>query len=278
MAMKRAFLWSMVVSLSLAALVGVAAILFEDFFNLAEGKIFGTLMTVSFFSLTALGASIVLERNRWRLGMIAGLTISGTGLVFYLAVIWGEDFWYSYSVYNDWIWKIMWALGVWAVALPHAGLLSLAQLSKGVWRWVQFLSITAVLLFAGLLTAMVVLEFDEEVAIRCLGVLGILTALGTIGVPLLTKLHRIEKLDRVESTALALKLTCPRCLLEQVITNGHARCRQCRLKFHIEIEEPRCPGCNYLLHQLVSPQCPECGLALSQEEVVAADAAATREA
>ncbi|MBN2445425.1 MAG: hypothetical protein JXO22_01770 [Phycisphaerae bacterium] len=29
---------------------------------------------------------------------------------------------------------------------------------------------------------------------------------------------------------------------------------------------PRCPRCNYLLHQMVEPRCPECGLDLSSVE------------
>jgi len=57
--------------------------------------------------------------------------------------------------------------------------------------------------------------------------------------------------------------------MAQTVQSGHTRCAQCRLKFHIEIEEPRCPKCNYLLHMLTEPRCPECGGALGAEELAA---------
>ena len=34
---------------------------------------------------------------------------------------------------------------------------------------------------------------------------------------------------------------------------------RCGLKFHIRLEEPRCPKCDYLLFMLQSDRCPECG-------------------
>lgn len=265
MLLKRAFLWTLIVSLSLAALVGVVVILFNDIFHLATEEIVGTLLTVSFFSLTSLGAAIVLERNRWRFAMLLALAISGVGLLDYLLMIW----FFQSSFSADWVWQVMWLLGVWAVALPHAGLLSLAQLRGGVWRWVQVGAFVAVFSLASVISAAVVFEADDDLAWRMIGILAIFSVLGTIAIPVLSKVHRIDRLTEMVATRLDVSLKCPRCLFEQTVASGYSRCSRCRLKFHIEIEEPRCPGCNYLLHQLTTPECPECGRVLGKEEVVA---------
>lgn len=274
MVTKRAFLWTLIISLSLAALTGIVAIIAGGLHSSIDEEIFGTLFTVSFFSLTSLCASIVLERNRWQLGMITALAISAVGLVLYLLVCWGViNLGYPYQWYYDWVWKSMIVIGVWAVALPHAGLLSLVQLTSGPWRWMRFATLLVVFIFAGVISVAVVVEFGDAITIQFIGVLGILTALGSIGLPILGKVHRIDKLEQTESTPLSLKIVCPRCLLDQTVSNGHSRCGRCRLKFHIEIEEPRCPGCNYLLHQLTSAKCPECGRELSADEVPVMDVA-----
>ncbi len=272
MVTKRAFLWTLIISLSSVALAGIVAIIAGGLHSSVDEEIFVTLLTVSFFSLTSLGASIILERNRWRVGMIVALTISGVGLVLYMLVIWGVfNLNYPYPWYSDWVWQMMWLIGIWSVALPHAGLLSLVQITSGSWRWVRFASLQTVFVFAMTLSVAIVFGIENAIMIQCIGVLGILTALGSIGLPILGKVYKIDKLDQTESTPLSLKIVCPRCLLDQTVSNGHSRCGRCRLKFHIEIEEPRCPGCNYLLHRVTSAKCPECGRALSAEEVPVLD-------
>jgi hypothetical protein len=42
---------------------------------------------------------------------------------------------------------------------------------------------------------------------------------------------------------------------------GASQCTACGLKLRIEIEEPRCAKCDYLLWQLPQRRCPECGTA-----------------
>jgi len=265
MQLKRTFLLGVIGSLSLAALLGIWAFLFGNFGDM-EWKILFTTMTAALFSLTALGAAVVLERARWRAMMIVSLVISGLGLLTYLPVIWFEPSW-------RWVWwdlliKVMWWQAIWSIALPHAGLLSLAAL-KGFFRWVRRAAIGAVFAMAVSVTLCALFEGepDEELWARIIGVFGILSALGTITVPILYKVAGIDKITGVESTAMEIKITCPRCLMEQTVRSGHSRCVGCKLKFEINIEEPRCPQCDYLLHKLTEPTCPECGMGLSGDEI-----------
>jgi hypothetical protein len=83
---KRTFLLAVVVSLCLAALLGIWTFLFGQFGALEE-RILGTTLSVALFSLTALGAALLLEKNRWRPAMLAALACSGAGLVLCMLVI-----------------------------------------------------------------------------------------------------------------------------------------------------------------------------------------------
>jgi hypothetical protein len=63
-----------------------------------------------------------------------------------------------------------------------------------------------------------------------------------------------------------VKLTCPRCEHQLSIrSNREARCTHCRLKLKVTVEEPRC-SCGYLLYQLESDTCPECGEPIAPED------------
>lgn len=63
-----------------------------------------------------------------------------------------------------------------------------------------------------------------------------------------------------------VRLTCPRCENAlSVRSNKEARCEHCRLKLKVMVEEPRC-ACGYLLYQLESDTCPECGDPIAPED------------
>lgn len=66
--------------------------------------------------------------------------------------------------------------------------------------------------------------------------------------------------------AIQVSMTCPRCQSTvEAQTNRESRCPGCRLKIRVEVEEPRC-ACGYLLYELESDTCPECGKAVAAED------------
>lgn len=273
MRLKRTFLILVITAFSLAAALGVWVLLFETFFGV-EDEIFATLGSLMLFSLPALASAANLEKKHWLIVSIADIALCVFGLIIYLLAIWLFMWWRLPDPWDEVYGVTMGVTACWAVALPWAALLGRPSLRRWM-RWVQFAAIAITLLTALYTTGMIITLVwfdrfvDEEILFRLFGVFLILTALGAITVPILYKVQGIDKITDVESTALTLKLTCPRCTLEQVVADGVSRCRQCRLKFHIEIEEPRCPCCHYLLHQLTRPICPECGLSLGADEVSA---------
>jgi hypothetical protein len=265
MKLHRLFLLILLGCLTLAALGGIASLVLPINWRFEEHVIL-TLLTIAFFSLTSLGASLVIERDRWRIPMISGLTLMGFGALLYLSQIWLSWANSSYFNHNDLIIKVNFGIGVWVVALPVMGLLALPRFT-GALVWLPRVTVLFVFSLAVFIIVAMIFEPDDDIWAPIAGVLSILAALGTFAVPIMAKVHKIDKLENVESTSLHFKLTCPRCLLEQTLATGHSRCGQCRLKFHVEIEEPRCSKCNYLLHNLTVARCPECGQGLSPDEI-----------
>jgi hypothetical protein len=267
MQLKRGFLLGVVLAISVAALLGVWILLFESFFGI-EGEVFATLGSVVLFCLPALTASGMLEKGHWRVVNVIALWVSVAGLVLFLLVIWVLQPLYRSNIrlWEEPLWKSMALAAIWAIALPWGAMLARTQF-RDWYRWLRFGSIFVVYLTAASLSLAAIFEADDEPVWKLLGVLGILTALGTIALPILYKVRGMERDEQVESTPLEMTIICPRCLTKQTVSSGPSRCRRCKLKFTIEIEEPRCPKCNYLLHQLTRPVCPECGAVLGAEEV-----------
>ncbi len=67
-------------------------------------------------------------------------------------------------------------------------------------------------------------------------------------------------------SSIPVSITCPRCQSTvEARSNKESRCSSCRLKIRVEIEEPRC-ACGYLLYELESEVCPECGKGIAEED------------
>ena len=87
MRLRKAFLWSMIVSLCLAALLGIVALLLPNVVRKEEQILFSTVL-FGLYSLLALCCSIVVEERRLVTLMWLGIAGAASGLVLWLAVIW----------------------------------------------------------------------------------------------------------------------------------------------------------------------------------------------
>ncbi len=268
MHLKRTFLMCVIAAAATAALFGIWVLLFERFFGI-EGEVWGSLGSILLFCLPAMACAALAERGHWRRLMQINIVLCLVSLAWYLLVVWFNNlFWTWFD--EEWIFKPMLIQVWWTLGLMWMGLISVRPLRKGWPRWVQLGSLAAGFLLicaCSFATLYIDYYFDEELLMKIVGTLGILTALGTVIVPILVRVEGLDKVSGTESTPLALQITCPRCLTQQTVPSGHSRCQQCKLKFHIEIEEPRCPQCGYLLHMLEHPVCPECGAKLGTEEI-----------
>ncbi len=270
MRLRKAFLWSMIVSLSLAALLGISAIILPRWFRYDEEILLSTVLFGA-YSLVALICASVLEKRRFVALMWTGLAAAGAALAGWLLLIW-FDAAIDRNVQEP-IWQIGGTCTTAAVAIGHGGLLALLRFDLPLAGFVR----RATIVMAALLAAQIIFaiwffdwierSMDGELFIRGMGVLGILAACGTVVTPILWKVQAVRRAESAETIPIKLQLqvTCPRCQSQQQLRTGPAKCAQCGLRITIEVEEPRC-ACGYLLYRLASNRCPECGREIAEAD------------
>ncbi len=228
--LRRTMLQTLIAALALGALVGIWTFIFGSF-STTEVKILLTTLSVAFFSVTALGASVAQQLKRSRLLWIPGLAASFAGFVLSVLVIWPE--WYR----DEPTAKALAISAIYAFSFAHACLLSMPRLSRGT-RWIFFSALAAIIALATLISAMIVFEIDDEWLFRFAGVLGILDGCATLTIPVLYKLGYkappIETPDLPGQPTLQIKLACPRCAHEATYPLGTITCTQCGLVLRVE--------------------------------------------
>jgi hypothetical protein len=84
---RRVFLLGLVGSMCATAALAIGILLFSEFDETA-GRILGSTAALSFFSLLALPAGVLLDRGRFRAPAWASLVVSALGLVLVLLLLW----------------------------------------------------------------------------------------------------------------------------------------------------------------------------------------------
>ena len=190
---KKIFLISLIVSLSISALLGIITLLVGNFGEI-QTRILLTTLTIGGFSLTGLCCATLLEKKRFSTFATLGMIASIFGFLFITSLIWEIIDWSSY----DNIWKVMIITIILAFSTAHASLLLLVKSDKTIVN----VSLAATLLFLFLvaleLIILVLGEFRniDNMVYRVLGVFAVLDVLGTIITPILlkvTSLHDQEK-------------------------------------------------------------------------------------
>jgi len=229
--LKRVFLWTLIVTLCISALIGVYAFLFGQFGDM-EIKILLTTLSISFFSIIALACAAAFEMKKGSILAPLGLAVSLLGLLTFLPGIWGECF--DSEAYG----KTMGIVAIAGFALAHFCLLAIVPLEKSK-RWVFYATSAFIFALAIHLSSWIIFEFhNEEFHIRIAGVLGILDGCGSLLVPILYKLGGRESFPPVPTGRLdRIELFCPRCGNRETYDVGTILCGKCSLKMNVEIVE-----------------------------------------
>jgi len=182
MNLRRFFLYMLIGSVSLSAVIGIGVILFGDFGEI-EIRVLMTTLTVTATSILGLACGAYLESGRGKYLPLAGIVLAVISALMSLLVIW--------NVLDDSkpFAKSFLTATLLAVACSHLSLLLLARLDRR-FSWTRVAAVVCVALLCAIL--LFIMWFEPEggsgTIYRVLGVLGILLASITVITPMLHKL------------------------------------------------------------------------------------------
>lgn len=186
--LKKTFLISMIVSLSISALIGIFIFLFGDFGE-TEARMLLTTLTIGGYSLTGLYCSTLYEKKRAISLAFSGMAVSILGFLYTVLVIWEII---DLDILDNF--KPLLMFIILAFSLAHSCLLLLIKSEKPIiknslFATVGFIGIVALML---ILLVFEAIDDPEEFYFRLLGVFAILDVLGTIVVPILNKVYPMQ--------------------------------------------------------------------------------------
>lgn len=234
--LKKLFLWLLIVSLILTALMGIYVFLLGSW-GYFEERCLLTTLSVAFFSMTALASAALLARRRGFLLAVPlsalGIGVAVMGLPLSLGAIWIRGL-----SNNDEVVKTVMVAAIFSFSFGQASVLGLAPM-RGRLRWVYWTTLCAIGALAVTGSAMIFFEIDDEPFFRALGVMGILDGCGTLVTPILAKLYGVRRAERAADRAIAdqVDLFCPRCGLRSAYPLGDITCADCGLKLRVTVAE-----------------------------------------
>jgi hypothetical protein len=180
--LKKFFLYLLIASVALSALIGIGVILLGNFGEL-ETKILLTTMTVTVTSILGLACGAYLETGRGKILPVAGIVFAVVSCVLWVFLVWNG------TVQEDFFARLLLSLTLFAASCSHLSLLSLARLDKR-FQWSNPLAHVAVLVLTAFLLYLIWVEknFAGDWIPRVIGVLSIIIAAVTIVTPVFHRL------------------------------------------------------------------------------------------
>jgi hypothetical protein len=193
--LKKAFLYALIGSVGLSALLGILAIL-SGSYGWFEIRILLTTATIAAASICGLACGAYLATKRGQALPIAGVGLSLLAAVMIIAGMWIEM---NSEVY----WKVAASASVFSVAFAHLALLSMARLAEW-FRWSLVAAYVAILGVASLIVLMILGQSNGSGMFQLLGVAAIIDAAITIVIPILHRLSKAEVAEGKESPSSAM--------------------------------------------------------------------------
>ncbi|MGB7210877.1 MAG: hypothetical protein WBD27_19640 [Pyrinomonadaceae bacterium] len=201
--LKSFFLYLLIASIAMSAMIGIGVILFGNFGKF-ETKVLLTTLTVTVTSILGLACGAYLETGRSRILPLSGIALAIISAVLWIILIWGGELRGKGFV------KILMSVTVLAASCSHLSLLSLAQLERR-FKWAYFAAHIVVSMLAAILVWLIwtIVDNPSDLTGRVIGVLSILVAAITILTPILHKLsaHETDESEiAVEIASLRMKI------------------------------------------------------------------------
>jgi hypothetical protein len=180
---KKAFLYALIVSVVLSAILGILAIL-SGTWGEFQIRVLLTTIVISAASVCGLANGALLATKRRNVLPIAGIALALGGAAMLIGGIWT-------GVASQGYWKLAVSLGIFAVACGHLALLSMARLAQ----WFQWSLVTAYLVIFGVASLIVFLIITDfhgsgEGLFQLLAVAAIIDAAITVLIPVFHWLSR----------------------------------------------------------------------------------------
>ena len=183
---KKAFLYSLVISVILSALLGILAIL-SGSFGAFQVRVLLTSVTISAASICGLANGAYLAMKRGTALPVAGIALALGAATLLIGGIWTE------ILFDGYYWKLAVSLAIFAVACGHLALLSMARLAQG-FQWSLIMAYVVILGVASLIVLLILTELhgSAEGIFRLLAVAAIIDAAITVLVPVFHWLSKAQ--------------------------------------------------------------------------------------
>ena len=182
---KRGFLYALIGSVGLSAFLAILVIVAGDLDQWGDKALFSAL-TIAAASVCGLACVACLESARSRALPLMGITLAIAAAAAVLLIIWAELDDDDHEV----LWNTTGTLCVFAVAVAHLCLLSMAKLAAR-FEWSLVAAYIVILFVAALLTIMLWFDIGDEGMFRLLVVAVILDGAITTVIPIFHRLSRI---------------------------------------------------------------------------------------
>jgi len=181
--LKKFFLYLLIASVALSALIGIGVILLGTSGGEFETKILLTTMTVTITSILGLACGAYLETGRGKMLPVSGIVFAIISCVLWIFLVWNG------TVHEDFFAKTLLTLTLLAASCSHLSLLSLARLDKR-FQWSNTVAQIAVWMLTAFLLYLTWIEknFSSDFIPRVIGVLSIIIAALTIVTPVFHRL------------------------------------------------------------------------------------------
>lgn len=180
---KRIFLYILITSVGVSALIGIGVLLFGDFGEF-ETRVLVTALIVTAVSVMGLACGACIEAGRGRFVPLAGI-----GFAVLSGVLWMVLLWSAFEQSNDVFIHSLMSATVLALACAHISLLSLAALDRR-FLWSRAAAHFFIWSLAALLLIIFWTEIDpsQNIVARTMGVMSIVIAALTVMTPVFHKL------------------------------------------------------------------------------------------
>jgi hypothetical protein len=185
---KKTFLYTLIGSVAVSALLGIWAILAGDFGDF-QARVLMTTLTIVGTSILGLACGAFWESPKSANSPLKMVPIAGMILAIVSAVLTLVLIWQFVSSQNAAFYKTIGVMGLFAFTLAQLSLLSLANLAAK-FQWALTAVYLVALILAAIISVLIVIEpsGESDFVWRLIGILGVIDAALTVMIPIFHRL------------------------------------------------------------------------------------------